>query len=373
MNKILRKNYVTPGHPTAFSAPGNLKQYYKKIGRNLAKTDILDTLHGVESYTLHREYHKPQQDNPFFIYEKRQQIQMDLIDMREAAPENDGVTFLLVAIDCFTKYVWVRTLTEKSASMSLKAIKHILTQPEMTGKNKPKSIFFDSGTEFKNKLVTNFLNKENIKMMHPSSEKKAAIVERFNKTIQMLIYKYTTENQTRRYIDVLPHLVKSYHNRIHRTIQMTPLEAEKDENQGKLFTNHNDRYNKIVAKRKKPKYEVGEVVRVKKLVPTKGFERSYHQGFKMEHFKIIKVDTRMPIPMYQLQSLDTNEIIRGNFYAEQLQPVKSDVFLVETVLRTRKLRNGKVQLFVKWVGYGPEHNSWIDAENDIVKKFQNQQ
>lgn len=46
--------------------------------------------------------------------------------------------------------------------------------------------------------------------------------------------------------------------------------------------------------------------------------------------------------------------IKGCFYVEELQLVEnSDVYLIEKALRTN--RN---QVYVKWLGFGPEHNSW---------------
>ena len=50
-----------------------------------------------------------------------------------------------------------------------------------------------------------------------------------NRTLQGLIYKYLTNNNTWRYIDSLQDLVKSYWKRIHSTIGIFPLDAEKDE------------------------------------------------------------------------------------------------------------------------------------------------
>jgi Chromo (CHRromatin Organisation MOdifier) domain len=59
------------------------------------------------------------------------------------------------------------------------------------------------------------------------------------------------------------------------------------------------------------------------------------------------------------------------FYAEELQPinVKDAVYKIEKVLRKRKLKNGKTQLFVKWLGWDDTHNSWIDGEEDVTRVF----
>ena len=139
MNRELYDNYITPNHPTAFSPPGNLKQHY---GNRFGTRPILDTLQHINAYTSHREYHKPRVTNPFYVYKKRQQVQMDLIDVSRLKHANQGVTFLLLAIDSFTKFCWIRPLKTKSAITTLSAIKSIVD--EMEG-DVPETIFFDRG------------------------------------------------------------------------------------------------------------------------------------------------------------------------------------------------------------------------------------
>ncbi|HEY6437537.1 MAG TPA: transposase family protein [Ignavibacteriaceae bacterium] len=186
MIREVRDNYIQAGHPTAFSAPGNIKRHY---GNVYGVRPINETLQGIDSYTIRREFHKPRTSNCFYIYHKRQQIQMDLIEMIKLKQfnlkeHNDGIVYLLTCIDSFTKFVWIRGMKNKTAKTSLAAIKSIINA---MGDEKPESIFFDRGGEFRNNLVKQYLNTEGITLVHPNSEKKAAIVERYVK--QKFIYK----------------------------------------------------------------------------------------------------------------------------------------------------------------------------------------
>ena len=185
MNQEIHDKYVSGTHPTSFSAPGNLKRHY---GNRFATRPIVDTLQHIDAFTLHREYKKPRVTNPIYLVKKRQQVQMDLVDVSKLKEANEGVTFLLLAIDGFTKYAWVRPLKAKSAARSLSAIKSIVVEMGQ----KPESIFIDRGTEFKNRQVQQYLASEGIRMEFPNSEKKASIVERFNKTFQGLLYRFIT-------------------------------------------------------------------------------------------------------------------------------------------------------------------------------------
>jgi transposase InsO family protein len=361
----MQQHYVRPSHPIAFSSPGNINRWYEKnVGRKIDSKSMGNALSEVDSYTLHREYKRPKFRNPFFIYSLRQQIQMDLIDFSQLAKYNDQVTFLLVVIDTFSKKAWIEPMINKSAPTSLQVITKVVNAIVPP----PISVLFDKGMEFRNNLVTNFLRERNIKIIHPFSETKAPHIERFNRTIQDLIYRYMTENETFRYIDILDKLLETYNNRGHRTLKyLTPNEAEDESNHQKVANALNEYYTKFVQLNKqKPKYTVGQTVRIKTL-PNR-FDRGYNERFAREHFKIVEVKTRMPIPMYILQSLDNNEIISGGFYSNELQPIdiSKGVFKM-TVLKSRR-RNGKLQHLVHWRDYGSQHDQWLDADN-ITKKY----
>lgn len=351
MIRSIYKNYLNPSHPTAFSGIGNVKRFYKTYNTSA----ISKTLANVDSYTLHREYKRPQMTNPFFVYSPRDQVQMDLIDISGLSKQNDGVTFIMVLIDCFTKKAWIRLLKSKSANSSLAAIKDLVDEihPPI------RTILFDRGTEFKNKKVQAYLKQKNIKIIHPFSEKKAAIAERFNRSLQDLIYKHNTENETLRYVDVIDDLLSAYNNRGHRTLQyLTPNEGEQSKNFAKVLSALNAHYSRVIGKRKTSIFQVGETVRIKKLGGL--MTRGYHERFNQEYFKIIEVLERMPIPMYRLQSLNNNEIIEGKFYSNELQPVNGDVFKIDYIVKTRT-RRGRKEALVKWKAFDESHNSWLLA------------
>ena len=51
---------------------------------------------------------------------------------------------------------------------------------------------------------------------------KAAVVERFNRTLKTKMFRYFTHANTRRYLDVLYDLLHSYNNTHNRSIGMAP-------------------------------------------------------------------------------------------------------------------------------------------------------
>jgi hypothetical protein len=319
---------------------------------------VKNKLDTIFSYSLHREYKKPRHQNPFFIYFAREQIQIDLIDISALQEWNDGTKFLLAVIDCFTKKAWIYPMTSKHGVKTKEALIKLLSEMGTP----PHSMFFDRGREFVNDEVRNFLRARNIKILHPNSAEKAAIVERFNKSIQSLIYKFLTERQTYRYIDKLQQILSTYNNRGHRTLKfMTPNDAEKDRNWVHVRNALSEYYTKFTSlKKKKHKFAIGDTVRIK-IEKTK-FGRGYHEQFKRELFKVIRINTRMPITTYSIKSLDDGEEIKGSFYSNELQAQKGDVFKIEKVIKRRK-QNGVDQIYVKWLDFSNAHNEWIDAAN----------
>jgi hypothetical protein len=54
------------------------------------------------------------------------------------------------------------------------------------------------------------------------------------------------------------------------------------------------------------------------------------------------------------------EEIKGTFYEQEMQKSTQDTFRIERVLKTKGNK-----LFVKWMGYSDDFNSWID-KNDAM-------
>jgi len=67
----------------------------------------------------------------------------------------------------------------------------------------------DLGTEFYNQHVKRVFEKYEVNHYSVHSEIKAALVERFIRTLKEKIYKYFTAENTYRYVDVLDDLVYS--------------------------------------------------------------------------------------------------------------------------------------------------------------------
>jgi len=356
----LKRSYLFPNHPIAFSGVNAIYKYYRP---HLKIEDIKNALSEIESYTLHKEFHKRPR-NPSYSHYPRYQFQIDLVDVQSLAPFNDGVRFLLTCIDTFTRFAFVRPLLSKDAKPVLDAFKSILQE----ARSPPYLLVFDRGTEFYNRSFQQFCAQNNIKVYSPDTSIHGAYIERFNRTLRDIIYKYMTENETRTFIKrvdpvtgreekMLPRFVATYNNRIHRMIGTTPFFAE---TQPELHIEISKKLAKYYEKIKprKARLSVGDTVRVQRLQGK--FNRGFNERAKQEIFKIHGIKNNLKIPLYQLSDYSGTEIIKGSFYENELVKVSGDVFRVEKVIKKRKYR-GRDQLFVKWKGFNDSYNSWIDA------------
>ena len=267
----------------------------------------------------------------------------DLADMKKFKKYNDGVNFLLLVIDTFSKYSWIVPLKNKKGETVAEALKNIFEE------RKPEKLWTDKGTEFKNKNV-----KKLIEVYSTENEEKSSIVERWIRTMKEKMWKYFTDNKTLTYMNVLPDLVEDYNNTVHSSIKMTPIEASKKKNELTVWRNlYPDRY-KIYDLT--PKFSVGDKVRVTKKKDV--FEKGYTTRWREEIFKIKEIQNTNPIT-YKIEDLKREEI-KGTFYEPELQKTKPQIYRIEKVLE-----KGKKQSRVKWKGYDERFNSWVDNK-DII-------
>lgn len=297
------------------------------------------------------EIHKPAR-----IHFKRRRIilksihdlyQADLVEMIPYAKENNGYKFILIVINCFSKFVWAYALKDKSANEVCKAMEKILKIKS------PKNLQTDQGKEFFNNKFKKLMKKYNVNHYSTFSEKKAAIVERVNRTLKNLMWKEFSYRGTYRWVDLLKEIVYKYNNTKHRTIDMKPIDVTKKHEKQLLDTI----YTHIKIAKLNNKFKIGDQVRISKVRGV--FDKSYTANWSTEIFKIKKVNLTNPTT-YILEDYKNNEI-QGGFYEHQLQKVQyPDIYLVEKIL---KKKNNKI--LVKWLGFDNTHNSWIDKNNIV--------
>lgn len=340
--------YTNPSHAGSFRGLDSI-QRHAKVDHNIAR----EWLMGENAYTLHKQSKTKFRRRRTMAKGINELWQADLVDLGLLSNENNSNRYLLTCIDVFSKYARVEPLKNKSGSSITTAFTKMIENQQC------KLLQTDKGTEFLNASFQKLLTERNIR--HYTSENddiKAALVERFNRTLKGMMWRYFTHVSSGKYIDVLPQLVSSYNNTYHRSIKMTPSEVNAQNEsivRGRLYPSK-----KLTLKWR---YSVGQTVRIRQT--KRVFRKGYEPSWTEEIFTIASLFPSDP-PTYTLKDL-AGEVIKGKFYEQEIQPItqKADeVYVVERVLKTRR-RRGKTEYFVKWRNYPDKFNSWVDNINTI--------
>ena len=154
------------------------------------------------------------------ITSKYDRYMMDCVDLRRYSDQNDGLSWILNVIDTYTKYLWSFRLREKTAVAIKDSLVFIFNNFGV-----PKSIQSDNGKEFKNNLVREFLESQNILVIHgrPRNPKAQGQVERVNQTIKRLLAKKLYGTNSCRWIDHHEAVVHAYNRADHRATSKSPF------------------------------------------------------------------------------------------------------------------------------------------------------
>ena len=147
---------------------------------------VEESLSEQDSYTLHRNRRDLISGDDASSWE---------VDFSSGRPvsstlkhDNHGTTFLLTAIDVFTKVTWCVPLKNKSATSLVTALKSTFT------KGWPKTLQTYKGLAFLNRSVQALLKKYGIHHFSTHNEEtKASIVERFDRTLNTRMWRYCDE------------------------------------------------------------------------------------------------------------------------------------------------------------------------------------
>ena len=267
----------------------------------------------------------------------------DLVDMQSFSKFNNGIKYLLMVIDVFSKYGWIVPLKSKTGFDVANALSKIFDERSDLGERRPMKMWVDKGKEFYNKHVKAL----GVQIYSTENEEKSSVVERWNRTMKEKMFKYFSANSTRKYINILDEMVNNYNNTKHSSIKMTPVEASDKKNKNRVWLNLNGKATNPI----KPKFSVDDKVRITKKKTV--FEKGYTPRWTEEVFTVSHVQYTDP-PTYKISDYHGEEI-QGTFYEQEMQKTNQDIFRIEKIIRKQKNKS-----LVKWHGYPDSFNSWVD-------------
>ena len=251
---------------------------------------------------------------PVFEVAPNKTVSIDLVDMSHSP--SGGYHYIMNCIDIFSRKAWAFLMKTKSKGDLLAAIDKLLA------KTNPSKIWADQEPGLKSADLTAYLNSKGITLYHTFGNSKAAIVERFNRTMKEQMakqyYNGSGNQMNSGWHEFVPKFVKLYNQSTHSTLGATPNNTHT--NEGLQEDVRADLFARVSATPNihKGKFKKGDHVHVYR--SKKNFEKGYTKTFTDEIFIIHEVLNTRP-ETYKIKDKN-NEIIVGSFYPQELMKAK---------------------------------------------------
>lgn len=308
-DRTLRYAYYNPKSKAYLGSVREVYRYAKKLRpKEVTYEKTRAWLNRQRVYTLHKPRRQKFRRALTVPLGLDTDFQADLVDMQKIKKKNFGYAYVLTVVDVLSKFGWAVPLKDKGADEVIRGFKQVLRSGR-----KPWRLYTDEGKEFVNKKFREFLDSHEIKhMVALNKETKAAVAERFNRTLKDKLWKYFTQSQKLTYLKPLRAIVRNYnYTARHRSIGMPPAEVTW-RNEREVWEKQYGATRHVVPK--PPAFAEGDRVRLSR---AKGiFEKGYEPNFTEEVFEVCGVIRERP-PRYVIRD-ESGEEIEGRFYEDEL-------------------------------------------------------
>jgi hypothetical protein len=282
------------------------------------------------------------------------------MDMKKYQKLNEGHRCILVAIDCLSRYAWIRALRNKESNVVAAAFADIL---ESMTQSKPHVIHSDAGREFTGRPFQQLLRDNNIRFFTSQSNFKAAIVERFIRTLKERFARFFRARNGTRWYDCLREFQDMYNNTPHRSLMgLTPKEAASNPVLLSIIWQEEEER----GEPKPPKFQVGDLVRTQLW---KGLlDKGHTDRWSLEIYRVSRILRQHNPFMYLLEDSLTEEPLQGAFNSAELQKVElpaDEATVFEQVVSIDRTNPRDWHYLVRWQDRPPYALQWL-AESGMT-------
>jgi transposase InsO family protein len=286
--------------PNVYGGRDKLYYYMKEKYDNVTQKDCAEFLYGNTTSQLYQQVKKQKVFRTIVSSKPNERWQCDWITL----PKFDRWNYCFTLIDHNSKKAWVWPTYTRDQKKIVEEIKPTFL------KYKPKILQCDN--EFRSKVFEELCTASGTKMINSTSYKPNSngLVERFNGTYKKILAKMMEEQNSNNWPIMVEKALEIYNNTWHRIIKATPLHNH--ENNISTFMEN--------TSTEAPKFKINDTVRRVVGGEKPRFGKSFSKGWTEAKYKIIKAE-KGDIAAYQLQNLDTQEVLKGKFYNHELLKV----------------------------------------------------
>ncbi|CAO4361643.1 unnamed protein product [Caenorhabditis nigoni] len=344
-NQLLEKLYKDPKH--GFRGVSNLFSRARKLDPTITRKDVVSYLHTNDAYTRHFHKVKNIQHNPWVASGPDSHHMADLAMLPSLKKHNQGYCYILVVVDVFSRYLFVRPMKNKECSTTTDAYTDIIKSTWRI----PSRLYTDKGTEFMGKTFKTLVKSLGIVHMNPKNTNvKACYAENAIMRIKNKLEKWFTASGSFAWTSVLDDIVEGLNSTYMDSIGTSPEKV--------TWKNAQKVWNRLYGSshKRNPKFKVEDTVRV--LLENSPFAKGTRAKWSEEVFKVVKV-IDYDIPVYILVD-ELDREVDGIWYEEEmiLYNNTDNLKKIDRVIRKRT-KKGISECFVSFKGYGPAFNCWI--------------
>lgn len=222
----------------------------------------------------------------------------DLIDMRNYGDENNDYKYILVCIDVYSRYVWMKPLKSKSCDEVIRMLKDCLTDAGKLLKQQVHPNYIATDEEEAFKKIT--YNEFKIQRIICQGKYGAATAESYIREFKKRLSTYFTQRKNHKWIDVYADILDAYNHRKHSVTNRVPIELYTCETESMESDEP-----RLTANDKIQKFQEGDIVRFKYDKSLFKFQKkSLLPSYSKDLFRVQKVSNGPPRPIgYKVKRL----------------------------------------------------------------------
>ena len=224
MDILIKKYYEEYNFPKV----DKLYKVMKLEGNDINKKDIQKFLDEQIENQLLKQVKKEttKKLGSIYAFSENQTWQVDIFFMTKYKKQNNGFSYILCAVDVFTRKAYAVGMKSKNADDCISAFKSIVSTAGV-----PFVITTDTDSTLTGNLFQEYLSNNNIahNVVILNDHQSLGIIDRFARTLKSILNAYFIRNDDTNWIKILDKVIKQYNNTPHKSLNdIKPNDVDKN-------------------------------------------------------------------------------------------------------------------------------------------------